>query len=79
MQALLGPECPESLRYLWDWFQVLHGTRSYGMAGAERISLVEIDAANRLLGWQLRPEEVDALTTLDLVWLHPDVEQDADA
>jgi hypothetical protein len=49
------------------------------MAGAERISLVEIDAANRLLGWQLRPEEVDALTTLDLVWLHPDVEQDADA
>ena len=75
-QALEGPECPEELGYLWRWFMVLNGARRYGMNGPERVALVDIDAADRLLGWHLRPQEVEALITVDMFWLHPGEDKD---
>lgn len=46
--------------------------REAGFHGPARLSPVQIDAACRLFGWQLRPHEVEALLALDLVTLYPD-------
>jgi hypothetical protein len=70
-ETLIGPDMPEALDYLWSWFQRLHLARRAGMAGLERLAFLDIDAANRLLEWQILPHEVDALFRLDLVTLYP--------
>ena len=38
-----GPQCPPSLRYLWDWFIELSNTRDYGDGGPAAIKPSEIN------------------------------------
>lgn len=69
---LKGPEFPEVLRYLWEWFTELERARSVGPHGVNPMSYQDIDAWARLLRRPVLPHEVSALMRLDLVMRHPD-------
>jgi hypothetical protein len=75
-EELAGPELPEALGYLWDWFSELDGVRTFnGMNGhPEPITYQAIDAWSRLTGRGPTPEEVQALVLIDGVYLNPQVE-----
>ncbi|MDB4913105.1 MAG: hypothetical protein JWM95_749 [Gemmatimonadetes bacterium] len=77
LRELEGPEFPESLDYLWRWFQELHRTRAAGMNGPEPMTHTEIDAWARLTNRTPDALEVDALLMLDLLSRHPDALQAA--
>jgi hypothetical protein len=71
IDALVGPSYPAAHEYLWEHFQLLDQMRGYGEFGPQPITVLEIDTANRLFDWYLRPHEVVALTTLDLAYRNP--------
>lgn len=52
---------PEGLSYLWGWFEELFN--------AGKLSYQEIDAWNRLTRRNVTPQEVEAIKTLDLIFL----------
>jgi hypothetical protein len=77
IKLLTGPPFPEAeaMTELWERFQVLGLGRRMGMTGPERIAITDIEAANRLLDWDLQPHEIKALMHLDLVTLYPKADQ----
>lgn len=70
-KAIDGPDIPEEIEYLWDWFQELERVRGVTEAGLCPIGYTEIDAWRRLTGRVLRPHEVEGLVVLDLATRFP--------
>lgn len=58
--ALAGPELPEHVAYLWDWYLELNAARAPG-----HLTYVDIDAWARLTGRTPDPDEVRGLLELD--------------
>jgi hypothetical protein len=79
-QTLAGPEIPEALEYLWEWFSELDGVRTFnGMNGLpEPITYAAIDAWARLTGRSPTPEEVQSLVLIDGVFRQPKAEVPTD-
>lgn len=75
-RKLVGPEFPEPMRYLWDWYHELAAGRGVGMSGLLPIAYQDIDAWSRLTGHAVTPVEVRALMTLDAVFRHPGEDED---
>lgn len=71
-RLLDGPPFPESLDYLWGWFEELARTRTVGMAGVDPLTYPTIDAWARLTDRRPWPDEVDALLQLDAAMRHPE-------
>ena len=74
--ALLPPPFPIALTSLWQKFERLDGMREVGQYGPLRFTPAHIKAACDLFGWQLTPQDVEALVALDVVMLYPDAGQD---
>lgn len=72
LAAIERPPFPEALRSLWEQFQKLNGMRGVTQFGLARLTPGDIDAANRLLRWELEPHEVEALIALDIATLYPE-------
>ena len=64
-------ECPEEMRYLWQWFCELSGTRQYSEVGAMPITFQEMDAWARLSGNEPSPLDVKVLKQIDFIALQP--------
>lgn len=68
---LTPPPFPDALAYLWEQFVRLNTMRDVGMNGPKRFTPTLIRDAALLFDWDLQPHEVEALTALDVVTLHP--------
>jgi hypothetical protein len=66
-EALAGPEIPEPVAYLWEWFAELNAARRWSQVGPEPIGYAELAAWAALTDRHPLPHEVEALMTLDLV------------
>jgi hypothetical protein len=62
-------QCPEGLRYVWDWFLELTGRRTAGAVSWNPLSYGEVDAWARLMDRQPSPWEVGLLMRLDDTFL----------
>jgi hypothetical protein len=60
-----GPEFPLEAAHVWQLFLELHGTRTSNGFGLNPISYTEIDAYNRLYGYDVSPEELYLLKVAD--------------
>ncbi len=69
---LRGPEFPEPLRYLYDWFHELLAGRGVDMNGLMPLSFTELDAWARQTRRRPEPHEVRALFLLDAATRHPE-------
>lgn len=69
---LAVPPFPTALAYLWGAYWRLR-RRKGGGAGPEPITWAEIEAFDRLGGAGLRPWEIEAIESLDDVWLRAQV------
>jgi hypothetical protein len=67
--ALDGPECPEELRYLWNWFQDISFARHHNGFNYQPLGWMDIYAWCRLFGRRLQLWEMRALIRLDREWL----------
>lgn len=73
-----GPELPESLEYLWDMFIRLSMTRRYTQFGPEALNATLVRDASALFGWDLTPQEAEAIMAVDIVVLNPGKEEAED-
>lgn len=72
VRALLeGPDCPESLEYLYEWATALCGRSGVGMDGYAPLSYSTVAAWADLMGIAVEPQEVEGLMMLDAVIRHP--------
>lgn len=72
IEALEGPEFPDALGYLWDWFLELDYARSTtAMEGAGPVTYEQVDAWCRLTDRHPEPFEVRALFVLDIAIRFP--------
>lgn len=72
VRALLnGPDCPESLEYLYEWATALCGRSGVGMDGYAPLSYTTIVAWSRLMGITVEPHEAEALIAIDGALRHP--------
>ena len=60
-----GPECPEALAHLWEYFCELSAARGAGMAGIEPLHYGEIEAWSRLSRRELGFFELECLVAVD--------------
>jgi hypothetical protein len=67
--SLQGPDFPELLEYVWTAFLLLNRTRGQGSNGPLPVSYQEIDAWQRMTQNIILPWEVEAVKTLDAVYL----------
>jgi hypothetical protein len=67
-EKLINKTCPESLVYVWEYFLVLHNTRSGGM-GISGISFTEIQAWNNMLDIGITASDVELIKMLDSLFL----------
>lgn len=65
IEQLEGPEVPEVLDYLLDYFEELALVRGMGMSGWDPIGYTEIMSWCHLTGTNLAPHEVKGLIALD--------------
>lgn len=64
--ALLdGPPFPQSLEYVWEWFDELSDARRTGDFGVASLTYSDIDAWARLTGQHPSPYDVRLLIDLD--------------
>lgn len=77
MKALDGPELPEPMEYLWDWFLELDRTRTAGMNGPDPLTYPILEAWARLMDRHPTPMDVDLLLQMDVVMRHPDILEEA--
>jgi hypothetical protein len=75
-ELLEGPEIPEALADLAEWSRELARQRQYHMSGPQPLTYQEVEAWARLTDRQPAPHEVRALMLLDLVWAHPEPEEE---
>lgn len=64
---LEGPEFPEIVRHVWDWFLELNSARGEG-----GISYSEIKAWLELTGRSITPFEVQLIKKIDIAFLTKD-------
>lgn len=76
-QELAGPEVPEPLAYLWDWFVEMDRTRTSGVNGPDPLTYPIIESWSRLTGRSPSPLEVETILFLDVVVRHPDAMKEA--
>jgi len=62
-------EIPDVASHIWEWFWRLSSCRSSGMNSPNPISFLEIDSFSRITGNIIRPEEVEAICTMDSAYL----------
>lgn len=67
--ALIPPEFPDDLLYLWEWFIDLHGARGQGYSGPPPISFSEIKSWCDLMSITLSGWEVDLIKDLDKTYM----------
>lgn len=72
VEALRGPEMPEALEYLWDWFLELDRTRTAGMNGPDPLTYPVIESWARLTQRAPTPADVSLLLDMDAVMRHPE-------
>lgn len=80
-RRLDGPDLPEAVGYLWEYFRELHERRRYlalpsGTLIPEPIPYTEVAAWGRLTGRALAAYEVEILMTLDRTWLTGPLKED---
>lgn len=73
-RRLDGPEMPDAVGYLWEYFLALHERRRHlvlpsGTLISEPIPYTEVAAWATLTGRALASYEVEILMTLDRTWL----------
>lgn len=69
-EELDGPELPDTLIHIWDWFQELNQAREFDEYGPKAISFSEIQAWCRLRGLKPTPTEVRLIKKLDMQYLN---------
>jgi hypothetical protein len=67
--ALISPEFPVELEYLWDYFLELSATRPQGYSGPLSITYQEIAAWKDLTGKIVTPMDVEVIKRLDQTYL----------
>lgn len=67
--GLYGPALPDVAAYLWELFLDLHRGRDYGASGPNPLSWAGIAAWMDLYDVRLSPWEIDAVKTLDGLWI----------
>ena len=60
---------PEGTEFVWQVFNELSMTRGIGMAGAQPITYLELDAYQRVSGLTLTAFELQAIRELDITFL----------
>lgn len=60
-----APKLPQGLGYLWRDFLDLHNSRSGSGFGPARITFADIDAWQRVTGFELAPWELSAVRAAD--------------
>jgi len=73
--ALEGPECPDVLRHLMEWFLELSSARGSSGFGINPIGYPDIEAWSRLTGARPSPYEVECLLALDRAFLQARAEK----
>lgn len=68
-QELVGPPCPDDLRYIWEWFVELSSSRTSNGFGANPLGWATLEAWSRITCVQLLPYERRALLALDRAYL----------
>lgn len=78
IEALAGPEIPEALEYLYDWWLELDRVRKIdGMSGApEPLTPERIKAWQELSGHTLDPLEFEAMMIIDLASRAPEAPEE---
>ena len=69
IDQLHGPECPEALRYVWEWFCELSPRRARGFDGVGPISWPELHAWQISRRIQLTEQELDDLLAIDAAYV----------
>jgi hypothetical protein len=67
--ALLAPDRPVALAYVFDWWLELSSPRQMGFASANPISFGEIHSWAVLTRRRVSPPEVELLRKLDAIFL----------
>lgn len=67
--GLNGPECPDLLKYLLQWFLDISVFRRNGMAGPERITPLDIAGYSLVTGQWPEPWEFRTLGLLDQAFI----------
>jgi hypothetical protein len=75
LDALNGPDTPESLDYLRAIFFSIRRFLEPSMSGPARVTWVAIDAWERHAGYRLGARELDALAQMDLAYCYPDADR----
>ena len=63
------PYIPEPGRLVWEFFVDLNGRRSLGGVGPNPITFTDIEAWQRVTGWEIAQHHIDAIRALDDAWL----------
>jgi hypothetical protein len=66
--ALISPEFPVELDYLWSYFLELSSTRPQGYSGPLPITYQEIQAWSELTGNKITPLDVEVIKRLDRIY-----------
>lgn len=68
-QALDEPELPDSLAYLWTWYNEVARSRPPSMTGIAAVGAREIVAWAQLRRQEVAPHETDALYAIDATYI----------
>lgn len=63
------PRLPDGGELLWSWFCDLASTRSLHMAGANPVTVTEIEAYSRMMRMPMAPHHVSMLMAMDRAFL----------
>jgi hypothetical protein len=74
IQALEGPEFPDALGYLWEWFLELDACRIIGMSGPQPITYMDVLSWSWLTERDIEPHEARAVLELDRAMRNPEQE-----
>jgi hypothetical protein len=64
-----GPELPDGCEMLWRDFMAMHGARGSSGFGPLRITWLDIDAYQRIMGVRFAPWEIEAMHRADTAYL----------
>jgi len=67
-KALIPPNFPDEIAYLWEDFLQLSTHRSSTFGGAPPLLFSEIESWSKVTGKTLSPFELDVILALDNLW-----------